>query len=74
MGVEAMATLKMIASRIATKWRQPYSRMRGYIKSKIAITLVRATNRYIRGSRVTAQTIRAQRLQWEDGAGINLFR
>ena len=40
----------------------------------IAITMVRATDRYIRRSKVTAHRISVQRPQWEDGAGINLFR
>ena len=45
LGVEATATLKRLASRMATKWKQPYSKTCGYIKSRISITLVRATNR-----------------------------
>ena len=48
MGVEAMATLKNIASRLATKWKQSYSKTCGYVKSRIAITLVRATHCFIR--------------------------
>ena len=63
MGVEATATLKRIASRLATKWRQPYSRTWGYVKSTVAINLVRATHRCIRGSMVPDHKIRVQRLQ-----------
>ena len=44
LGVEAMATLKSKTSRLATKWKQSYSKTRGYVKSRIAITLVRATH------------------------------
>ena len=73
LGVEATATLKRIASRLATKWRQPYSKTCGYVKSRFAITLVRATHRCLRGSRVPAHRINVQIPQWEDGAGINLF-
>ena len=72
--VEAMATLKRIASRLATKWRQPYSKTCGYVKSRVAIILVRATHRCLRGSWVPAHWISVKRLQWEDGAGLNLFR
>ena len=36
----------------AKKWRQPYSRMCGYVNSRIAITLVRATHRCIRGVQI----------------------
>ena len=74
LGVEARATLKRIASCLATKWRHPYSKTCGYIKSKVAITLVRANHFCLRGSQVPTQCISVQRTQWEDGAGLNLFR
>ena len=57
LGVEVTATLKRIASRLATNWRQPYPQMCGYVKSRIAITLVRTTHWCIRGSRVSAHRI-----------------
>ena len=74
LGVEATDTLKRIASRLATKWRQPYSKTCGYIKSRVATTLVRATHRCLCGSRVPSHRIIVQRPQWEDGLGLNLFR
>ena len=74
LGVEETATLKRISSRLATNRKQSYSKTCGYVKSRIAITLVRATHRCIGGSRVTAHRISVQRPQWEDGAGLNLFR
>ena len=74
LGVEATSTLKRLAIRLATKWKQSYSKTCGYVKSRITITLVSATRRCIRGSRVPAHRISVQRPQWEDGAGINLFR
>ena len=74
LAVEAMATLKRIASRLSTKWKHSYLKTCGYINSRIAITLVQATYRYIRDTRVPAHRISVQRPQWEDGAGINLFR
>ena len=37
LGVEATETLKRIASRLATNWRQPYSRTCAYVKSIISI-------------------------------------
>ena len=74
LGLEATATLKSIASRLATKWKQSYSKTYGYFKSRIAITLVRATQRCIRGSWVPAHRISMQRPQWDNGAGLNLFR
>ena len=79
LGVEATATLKRLASRLATKWKQFYSKTCGYVKRTIEITLVRATHRCIRhrciqGSWVPAHRISVQRPQWEYGAGLNLFR
>ena len=71
LGVEAMATLTRIASHLATKLQQPYSRTCGYVKSRISITFVRAIFRCIRGSRVPANRISVQR---PDGARLNLFR
>ena len=47
MGVEATATLNRLASCLATKWNQSYSKTCGYINSRIAITLVLATHRCI---------------------------
>ena len=74
LGMEATSTLKRIASHLATKWQQPYSKTYGYVKSRVAITLVLATHRCLHGSRVPAHRISVQRPQWEDGAGLNLFR
>ena len=44
LGVEPTDTLKRIASRLATKWRHPYSKTCGYVKIRVAITLVRTTH------------------------------
>ena len=43
LGMEVEATPKLISSRLMTKWKQPYSRICGYVKSGVAITLARAT-------------------------------
>ena len=74
LGVEAGSILKIIASRLTKKWQQLKSRMCGYIKGRISITLVRATHQCIRGSRVLAHRISVQGLQWEGGSGLNLFQ
>ena len=65
LGVEATATLKRIASCLTTKWKQFYLKTWGYVKSRIAITLMRATHRCIRGSQVPVHRISVQRLQWD---------
>ena len=72
--VEAEATLKRIASRLATKRKEPYLRISRYVKSRVAITLVRATHRFIQGSRVTSSQISVTRTQWEDGVGLHIFQ
>ena len=72
--VEATATIKRIASRLEKKWRQPYSQTCGYVKSRIAITLVQDTHQFFWRSRVTEHRISVQRPQWEEGGGLNLFR
>ena len=74
LGVEATAALKRIPSCLTKKWRQPYSRTCGYVKSRVSITLVRATHRCIRGSRVPAHKISVHHPQYKDGNGLNLFR
>ena len=74
LGVEATASLKRIASFLASKWQQSYSKTCGYVKSKIAITFVRATHRCIRWSRVPAHKISVQIPQWEYGEGLEFFR
>ena len=74
LGVEATATLKRIASRLASKWKQPYSQTCGCVTSRVAITLVQATYQCIRGLRVPTHRISVQIPQWEDGAGLALFR
>ena len=61
LGVEARATLERIASCLAKKWRKPYSRTYGYVKSRVNITLVRRAHRCIRGSRVLAHKISVHR-------------
>ena len=61
LGVEATATLKRITSRLATKWKQSYSKTCGYVKSRIAINLVRTTHHYMQGSWVTAHRISVQK-------------
>ena len=64
LGVEATATLKRLASCLSTKSKQPYLKTCGYVKSRNAITFMRVTHHFIRGSRVMAHRISVQRPQW----------
>ena len=63
LGVEATANLKRLASCLATKWKQSYSKMCGYVKSTIAITLVGTTHGCIRASAPVGGWRRAKPLQ-----------
>ena len=74
LGVEETETLKRLAIFLDTKWKQPYSKTCGYVTSRIVITLVCATHRCIHGSLVPEHQISVHRPQWENGAGLNLFR
>ena len=70
---KAAATLKCIASRLVTMWKEPYSRNCRYVKSRFAITLVREAHRCIQGARVLASKIIMKRPQWEEDVGLHLF-
>ena len=72
--VEAEATLKRIDTRLMMKWKEPYSRICGYKKSRVAINLVLVAHRCTRGAKVSDSQISMQCSQWEDGAGLHLFR
>ena len=73
LGMETEATLKRLVSRLPTKWKQPYSRTCGYVQSRVAITLIRATHCCIRGSQMPAIQISVQRPQWGNGAGLSAY-
>ena len=72
--VEAEAAVKLTASPLAQKWQEPHSRTCRYVKSRVAISLVRSTHHCIRGARIPASNISVTRPQWEDCAGLHLFR
>ena len=64
LGVESEATIKYIDSRLATKWNHLYLQTCGYVKSRVYITLVCATQHCIWGSRVPAHKVNVQQPQW----------
>ena len=66
--------MKRLAGRLTSRWSQPYSQVCGYLNARLAVALVRATHRTLRGSRVPVSRISVRRPQWEDGAGLHLFR
>ena len=71
---QANATLHCLSVRLSTNWWQPYSTTCGYVQNRSAITMVRSTHLYIRGSRMPEILISFQWPQWEDGADFHLYR
>ena len=65
---------KRLAGLLSEKWRRPYSQVFGYGNGRLSIALVRATHCCLRGSHVPAPLISLKYAQWEDGAGLNLWR
>jgi len=72
-GFETRAFLKRLAKLLAEEWEKPYSTIRGIINARTSIALVRATNRYIRDSRIPASNM-PNRFRWEGGAGLGLLK
>ena len=64
LGVEAESNLKRLGSHTVTKWEQPYSRTCGYVKSRMAITLVCSMHLCVQGYRVPVRNTSVQRPQW----------
>lgn len=71
MGKEANTFIRRLAQCLSKKWHRPYSRNVGFIRSRFAISLVRAKNRCLRGSRVMSNSI-SRRIDWDDGADLGL--
>ena len=70
---KAEVTLKRIASLLATKRKEYYSHTCSYMKSRLTITLVKATHRCMYGGRVMASHISVKRPHFEDSAGLYLY-
>ena len=70
-GREAIAARKRLASRLAAKWNRQYSEVCGFVRSRLAFILVRATSRCFRGTRNPHK--RSNQLDWAAGAGMRLY-
>ena len=71
-GEEAQAASKRTASLLSRKWKRAYSEMCGYVRSRMALSLVRTTSLMMRGARDGQAHLR--RPVGEDGAGVALYR
>ncbi len=74
LGKEAKTLLKKLSSVLSEKWGKSYSEVCGYVNARMSIAIVRATHLCLRGSRVPASRMSNRRPQWEDKAGLSLFR
>jgi hypothetical protein len=73
-GIEAKTILKKLSSLLAEKWEKPYSEVCGYVNARMSIAVVRATHLCLRGSRIPTSKMSKRLPQWEDKAGLGLFR
>jgi hypothetical protein len=73
-GKEAKTLLKKLSSKLAVKWGEPYSKVCGYVNARMSIAIVRATHLCLRGSRIPTGQMSNRLPQWEDKAGLGLFR
>ena len=70
-GTEAKAARKRLASRLAAKWGRQYSQVCGFVRARIAFTLVRAASRCLRGTR--DPYTRKPNLDWASMSGMRLY-
>ncbi|KAI2510249.1 hypothetical protein MHU86_4127 [Fragilaria crotonensis] len=71
-GVEATAASRRLASSLASKWRRSYSEVCGFVRSRLAIALVRSASRCLRADRNPMR--RTPFPIWDCGAGLGLYR
>ena len=72
-GTEARAASQRLASQLASKWKRNYSDVCGFVRSRLAVALARSSSRCLRADRL-GQHRQSQRVQWESGAGLGLYR
>jgi hypothetical protein len=71
-GPEAAAASKRLAALLASKWKQTYSQVCGFVRSRLSMALVRSTSRCLRADR--DHTVRMPTAGWETGPGLALYR
>ena len=73
LGQEAECFVKLLAEKIATKWKRSYPEIAGWIRSRLSFAILRVTNLCLRGSRTKwrsgawyCQPIQYNILQWSN--------
>ena len=74
LGKEAVAINKRTASKLSAKWRTAFSVTCGFVNARINITILRVSNRCLRGSRIPFRYGSTMMAQLDDGAGLGLMR
>jgi hypothetical protein len=75
LGKEAKILLRKLSSMLAEKWEKPCSaEVCCYVNARMSIAIVRATHLCIRESRIPTGKMCNRLPQWEDKAGLGLFR
>ena len=74
LGEEAISVNKRLASKLAVKWKSPYSATCGFVNARVSVAILRATHLCLRGSRVPFRHNSTKWSAWDDGAGLGLFR
>ena len=64
---EAKAFEKRVASLLASKWDRQYSEMVGFVRGRMALSVIRANTMLLRGSRSSRRFCRPD---IQDGAGM----
>jgi hypothetical protein len=71
---EAKELNKRLAGKIANCGKTTYSIFCGWVNARISIATLCATHICLRGSRVPIKHISSRWSNWDDGAGLGLFR
>jgi hypothetical protein len=77
LGREAVAFLQRLASQLALKWNRPYPPVCGYVRARIALSLVRASHLCLRGSRLSTTSLGFSlppALQLDHAGGFHLLQ
>jgi hypothetical protein len=75
-GKEAKTLLKRLSALLAEKWEKWYAEVCGYryVNARMSIAIVQATHLCLKGSRIPISHMSNRQPQWEDNAGLSLFK
>ena len=66
-GREAQAFEKRIAHLLAKKWERHYSELRGFVRGRMALSVVRSNSLLLRGTRMG----KAAQFAWQDSVALS---